>query len=928
MVHRPSDSRLLINLISHEKDYSKQLGSLLEQSQASLASFSAYASASAPPASQIIIQVAGTLAGADEGLRKYAASLEVWQQQLKSVKDLEDEVGNVMRDREILVTRLIKASKSQKSTRDSILGTSGSSSTLNFTKPEVQIGSKLAAAQGELQACEAHLASKERELDALRTHAVRTGLQARCKALVECGWHWGEMGKEGLRALESLQVPNGVNGYGHPSGPLPYNKPLPDSGNSDLSSIGPSQSASQNTHLTTEIPSPPRPYTLHIPPAHSISDLGFPNGTIAPLARVDEGGGSSADEEEGRLEVRENERFSLNRGKSQRKDHSPSKSAFPASVSAPQVVTRSKPRQRQNSGMFGSIAAFFHHKGSSAGSDDERAPYGSEPYASTKSGSRWKSRTDKNLARRNSSDDERPSFTYPRTLPPDPISTGQLAPTTDSSTSASSQRLKKRTSKRNTMQGAPKTSALTSVAEDRGWASDNPIPAQKSGTLKAKKKTKQQAKPSAATAPATSGPGTKNKKGKEVEILHIVDEKKAPAAPSSPALSRGKKANGITLSAGLPTEVSLSRNSSTSRHSITSAASAPVNLSHSTTIHFAPALPHRSRSSHQRSASLDAGHPRHTAEGKATPKRTGAAAVYPTTRTGGEASLMSIVEGVATRNREHAQQQDPNRMLFVAKAPPPVSISVELEAAGASIVRPPPPPAKMEREASERSVPLTPSIPPPQVPVLHQPSSPEMKPLRSAMRNSSRSPSPPRPLKLAIAPIPLARPPLRSAARTLDAPDDGDDVASISSYETTRETLDDEELKTPVQAQTPRFAVPPATPSLPPAVPPKPVSPSANGNSNGSEASQSTESSTAGPTRRKSVRMSLPPTFSPTPPAVDDTDETMVRRFEPWSSPVYSGGEWASRIREGRDVWQDSSEDEDEDYSAAKKLLSKFGRRR
>ena len=102
MVHRPSDSRLLVNLLSHEKDYSKQLGSLLDQSQASLASFSAYASASPPPASQIIIQVAGALAGADEGLRKYAASLEIWQEQLKSLKELEDEVGNVMRDREIL----------------------------------------------------------------------------------------------------------------------------------------------------------------------------------------------------------------------------------------------------------------------------------------------------------------------------------------------------------------------------------------------------------------------------------------------------------------------------------------------------------------------------------------------------------------------------------------------------------------------------------------------------------------------------------------------------------------------------------------------------------------------------------------------------------------------------------------------------------
>ena len=102
MVHRPSDSRLLVNLLSHEKDYAKQLEALLESSHASLASFSAYASSSAPPTSHIIIQVAGALASADDALRKYAESLQQWQDQLKSLKDLEDEVGNVMRDREIL----------------------------------------------------------------------------------------------------------------------------------------------------------------------------------------------------------------------------------------------------------------------------------------------------------------------------------------------------------------------------------------------------------------------------------------------------------------------------------------------------------------------------------------------------------------------------------------------------------------------------------------------------------------------------------------------------------------------------------------------------------------------------------------------------------------------------------------------------------
>ena len=102
MVHRPADSRLLTNLLQHEKEYSKQLSQLLDYSNASLASFAAYAAASPQPASQIILAVAGSLAAADEALRRYAHSVDQWRETMNHLKDMEDEVGNIMRDREIL----------------------------------------------------------------------------------------------------------------------------------------------------------------------------------------------------------------------------------------------------------------------------------------------------------------------------------------------------------------------------------------------------------------------------------------------------------------------------------------------------------------------------------------------------------------------------------------------------------------------------------------------------------------------------------------------------------------------------------------------------------------------------------------------------------------------------------------------------------
>lgn len=102
MVHRPADSRLLTNLLQHEKEYSKQLTQLLDYSNASLASFAAYAAASPQPTSQIILAVVGSLAAADDALRRYAQSVDQWRETMGHLKDVEDEVGNIMRDREIL----------------------------------------------------------------------------------------------------------------------------------------------------------------------------------------------------------------------------------------------------------------------------------------------------------------------------------------------------------------------------------------------------------------------------------------------------------------------------------------------------------------------------------------------------------------------------------------------------------------------------------------------------------------------------------------------------------------------------------------------------------------------------------------------------------------------------------------------------------
>ncbi|THU96049.1 hypothetical protein K435DRAFT_665193 [Dendrothele bispora CBS 962.96] len=235
MVHRPSDSRLLTSLISHEKDLLKSLSTLLSTSHASYTSLTAYAASSPPPSSQVILAVAGTLLHADEALKAYARGVEEWKTRLEGLKEKEEEVGNVVRDREILVTRVLKASvksvkqHQQHSSKEkdeglgsmSVMAPASTSSTLSLSSlgsnnavvplygstggSGTGSNNKLQAAQAELQACEAHLAIKEAELERLRVGAVTDGLRVRFRALAECGARWVEVGKE-------VEVVLGVSG--------------------------------------------------------------------------------------------------------------------------------------------------------------------------------------------------------------------------------------------------------------------------------------------------------------------------------------------------------------------------------------------------------------------------------------------------------------------------------------------------------------------------------------------------------------------------------------------------------------------------------------------------------------------------------------------------------------------------------------------
>jgi len=164
-----------------------------------------------------------------------------------------------------------------------------------------------------------------------------------------------------------------------------------------------------------------------------------------------------------------------------------------------------------------------------------------------------------------------------------------------------------------------------------------------------------------------------------------------------------------------------------------------------------------------------------------------------------------------------------------------------------------------------------------------------------------------------------------------DGEDEGSDSGSVASFRTVRETFD-----TPSPGPSPVPVHVPASSSSALAVPGKDESDASTSTISASPSPSASAGDGGGPTRRKSVRVSLQPTFSATPPALDeDEDETWERSGRP--KPLRGGndadagdgdnGQGRNENGRERDFWADSS-DEDEEYVKARRLLTRASRKR
>lgn len=315
--HRSSSDRLLNNYLDSQKSLSTSLFTLLSHSHSSTSSLLAYVTSS--PGVLLSVRRAvrhaafeGPLSSSmtergdhfpehdsEGGWAAYISSLEQFRKDLKQIHLLEEELSRVKRDREILVGRLIKATKGRPTKSDlSALASTYSSHALHdapqssrasvlsdnssVTSKEGKRAGKLADAQAELLGCEEHLRGLEVRIENERNRVMSRGLEERFRSMEVVGRMWVQQAKRGLEDLDKMHD-------------LP-----PDAFELDSNgSLAPSQSASQIIPYDDRPPSRSGvPYPRHM--QHEVA------GSITGSIAEEDEDGSSSEEDPNQFVVHEN----------------------------------------------------------------------------------------------------------------------------------------------------------------------------------------------------------------------------------------------------------------------------------------------------------------------------------------------------------------------------------------------------------------------------------------------------------------------------------------------------------------------------------------------------------------------------------------------------------------------------------------------
>ncbi|GAA95560.1 uncharacterized protein L969DRAFT_92691 [Mixia osmundae IAM 14324] len=294
MVKSAPDSRLLQNLIKCEKAAQDSFKAWTRNAAAASEALSTWAvadSGDSPDLMDVSMRVSTLLGNCAESQATYIHSLDAYRHSLKDVLAREEDIRTILRDREILVSRLIKlGAKRPTSERDA---------EAHLRKTE--------DAKVELAACEMALKAEEWALDGVKRRIFRDALGMRMRSLGQLGITLTSNSVSAIEMLDQLdghnaaQMNSGLNdSQGGESVPTSeQGSDLRDSGpQHHEGSIAPSQSASQvytrsmpryaksdaDSIMSNDVPaSASRNASKPVPAAHQLRDSVISSQSFIPV---------------------------------------------------------------------------------------------------------------------------------------------------------------------------------------------------------------------------------------------------------------------------------------------------------------------------------------------------------------------------------------------------------------------------------------------------------------------------------------------------------------------------------------------------------------------------------------------------------------------------------------------------------------------
>ncbi|GAA5890905.1 hypothetical protein JCM6882_008853 [Rhodosporidiobolus microsporus] len=257
------DTRLLSNLLKTEKDAMQAFKHYTLTASSAGAALSAWSVADSADTGDIMdaaLRISQLLTTCTDAQRSYIHALSLYRTSLKDVLARETALRTVVRDREILVNRLIKIGNKRPKDKEGAV-------------EEHQ--ARLEDAQRELRACETYLQEEETALAHAKRRSFRDALATRMRSMADLARVMEQSAEEAVGILETLGSGPEFDGEEFKASHHPY-----DLGSEAGDSIAPSQSASQAMSRASSSSSlsslalqhqahanaPPLPTNLHIDP--------------------------------------------------------------------------------------------------------------------------------------------------------------------------------------------------------------------------------------------------------------------------------------------------------------------------------------------------------------------------------------------------------------------------------------------------------------------------------------------------------------------------------------------------------------------------------------------------------------------------------------------------------------------------------------